>query len=201
MSAPDHAIPLLAADLRAALGNCRIGNEIVVTEETTSTNDLVWEAHGKGVSDGFIAMAERQTAGRGQYGRHWHSSPYLGLWFSVLLRPKLTLAESPQLTSWLANAIALTIREQTGCVPFIKPPNDVFLLNRKVAGVLVEGRTEANGSYVAAAGIGINVNQTIDDFPEDLRSTAGSLALAAGHPVSRKRFAIALFKNLESVML
>ncbi len=201
MSAPDHETPLVAADLRAALGDCRIGKEIIVTEETTSTNDLVWEAHGKGVPDGFVAIAERQTAGRGQYGRNWHSSPYLGLWFSVLLRPKLTLAESPQLTSWLANAIALTIREQTGCLPFIKPPNDIFLLNRKVAGVLVEGRTETNGSYVAVAGIGINVNQTIDDFPEDLRATAGSLAIAAQHPISRKLFAIALFKRLESAIL
>jgi BirA family biotin operon repressor/biotin-[acetyl-CoA-carboxylase] ligase len=187
---------LIATELSAALQSYRIGNDIVVVEETESTNDLVWKAVERGVSEGFVIFAERQTKGRGQYGRRWESAPYLGLWFSVLLHPALTLAESPKLTVLLAEAVAATIAAETGCAPTIKWPNDIYLSGRKVAGVLVEGRTAADGSYVAVAGIGINVNQTIDDFPDELRATAGSLAMATDTKVSRAKLAIALLRKL-----
>src|SRR3954471_3804225 len=155
---------LVANDLRAALDGYRLGNEILLVEETESTNDLAWEAANRGAGDGFVVFAERQTKGRGQYGRRWESAPYLGLWFSVLLRPAVTLQESPKLTSILAEAVATTIAEATGTTARIKPPNDIHISDRKVAGVLVEGRTADDGSYVAVAGIGINVNQAPDDF-------------------------------------
>lgn len=191
---------LIAAELRAGLEGCRIGNEIVVVEEARSTNDLAWEAAERGALAGFVVFAERQTAGRGQYGRSWESAPYQGLWLSVLLRPAMTLQESPQLTSLLAGVVAETIIEETGSAATIKPPNDIYVAGRKVAGILVEGRNDDNGAYVAVAGIGINVKQTMDDFPEELRATAGSLAMATGQRIDRAEFAIALLRNLEKRM-
>src|SRR5688572_16944863 len=188
---------LIAAKLRAGLEGARIGNEIMVVEEARSTNDLAWEALERGTAEGFVVFAERQTAGRGQYGRRWESAPYQGLWLSILLRPALTLEQSPQLTSLLASVVAETITEQTGCVTTIKPPNDVYVANRKVAGILVEGRTETGGGYVAVAGIGINANQTVDDFPEELRATAGSLAMMTGRRIDRAELALRLLRNLE----
>jgi BirA family biotin operon repressor/biotin-[acetyl-CoA-carboxylase] ligase len=182
---------LVAEELRGALKQ-----EIVVVEETESTNDLAWKAAERGGKEGLAVFAERQTKGRGQYGRRWESAPYLGLWFSVLLRPALTLAESPKLTLLLAEKIAATIQEETGCVTTIKPPNDIYVGGRKVAGILVEGRTATDGSYLAVAGIGINVNQTIEDFPEKLRETAGSLLMAAGRKIDRARLAIAVLRSL-----
>ena len=187
---------LIATELRAGLGGCRIGNEIAVVDEATSTNDLAWEAARRGAAEGFVVFAERQTKGRGQYGRRWESASSKGLWFSVLLRPALTLRESPRLTSMLAEVVAATITEEAGCPAMIKPPNDIYVAGRKVAGVLVEGRTESDGSYVGVAGIGINVSQTIDDFPEELRATAGSLAMVAGRKISRSKLAISLLGNL-----
>src|SRR5205809_2399120 len=111
---------LIATELCAGLGGCGIGNEIVVVEETASTNDLAWEAANRGAGDGFVVFAERQTKGRGQYGRRWESAPYLGLSFSILLRPVLSLRESPKLTLLLAENIATTIQQETGCVSTIK---------------------------------------------------------------------------------
>jgi BirA family biotin operon repressor/biotin-[acetyl-CoA-carboxylase] ligase len=189
---------LIATELRAGLAGRRTGNEIVVVEETESTNDLAWEAAERGAAAGFVVFAERQTKGRGQYGRRWESAPYQGLWFSVLLRPAMTLRESPRLTSLLAEVVSATIAEETGCTPTIKPPNDIYISGYKVAGVLVEGRTAGDGSYVAVAGIGINVNQTLDDFPEELRASAGSLAMATGRRIDRSKLAIALLRNLDS---
>lgn len=198
MSGPESSDRLVAADLRAGLGECRLGNQLVVVDETPSTNDLAWEAEARGAPEGFVVFTERQTAGRGQYGRRWESAPYQGLWFSVLLRPHLTLNESPQLTALLAIVTAATIIEETGCVASIKSPNDIYVDGRKIAGVLVEGRTASDKSYVAVAGIGVNVNQTLEDFPVELQTTAGSLRLTTGHPLSRGALAIALLRKLET---
>ncbi len=197
MSAPCDR--LIAAELQAALKDYRIGSEIAIVEETGSTNDLAWEAAERGAPEGFVVFAERQTKGRGQYGRQWDSAPYLGLWLSILLRPAMTLSESPRLTTLLAEMVAAAIADETGCTTTIKPPNDIYVSGRKVAGVLVEGRTDKNGNYLAVAGLGLNVNQTIDDFPEELRARAGSLAMAMGRKFNRTRLAIAVLRQLANV--
>ena len=199
MSEVDGSDRLVAEHLRAGLEEgCRLGNELVVVEETRSTNDLVWEAEARGAREGFVVFAEKQTAGRGQYGRRWESAPYQGLWFSVLLRPSLTVPESPQLTSLLATVLAATFAEETGCAAKIKAPNDIYMAGRKIAGVLVEGRTTADQNYVAVAGVGINVNQELYQFPFELQATAGSLRLVAGRPVDRSRLALALLRKLDT---
>jgi len=197
MSEDDRSARLVADELRAALPGSCVGNQIVVVEEARSSNDIAWEAAERGAAEGFVVFAERQTAGRGQYGRRWESAPYRGLWFSVLLRPPITLNESPRLTSLLAGAAAATIIAETGCAASIKPPNDIYVDGRKIAGILVEGRTAGDGSYVAVAGMGVNVNQTAEDFPEELRATAGSLRMATGREVRRTDLAVALLRKLE----
>src|SRR3954471_5337563 len=116
---------LIANELRPALAGSRVGNEIVVVEETESTNDLAWTAAERGATEGYVVFAERQTKGRGQYGRRWESAPYLGLWFSILLRPAMTLAESPRLTLVLAEAVSIALTGETGLETRIKLPNDI----------------------------------------------------------------------------
>ena len=197
MSEADPGDRLIAEELRSALGNARFGNQLLVVEETSSTNDLAWEAESRGAPEGFVALAERQTAGRGRYGRQWSSAYRRGLWFSVLLRPKLTMKESPLLTSVFARATAAAIIEETGCAVSIKMPNDIYLGIRKIAGVMVEGRTERDGHYVAVAGLGVNVNQLPQDFPEELQARAGSLRMSIGQTIPRGPFLVALLQKLE----
>ena len=197
MSEAEQRDRLSADELRSSLGECLVGSEIVVMEEASSTNDLAWEAEARGAPEGFVVFAERQTAGRGQYGRRWESAPSQGLWFSVLLRPRISLSESPQLTSLLAGATAATIIEGTGCAASIKTPNDIYAAGRKIAGVLVEGRNTSDGKYVAVAGVGVNVNQTLEDFPAELRTTAGSLRMAIGRKIPRGPLAVALLRKLD----
>jgi BirA family biotin operon repressor/biotin-[acetyl-CoA-carboxylase] ligase len=175
-----------------------MGNQLIVVEEANSTNDIAWAAAERGAPEGFVVFAERQTAGRGQYGRRWESAPYQGLWFSVLLRLGITLTESPRLTSLLAGVVAATIIEETGCAASIKAPNDIYVASRKVAGVLVEGRMASDGSYIAVAGLGVNVNQTLEDFPAELHQTAGSLRMATGRQIERGPLAVALLRKLEA---
>ncbi|CAN5695991.1 hypothetical protein BH20VER1_BH20VER1_25870 [soil metagenome] len=179
--------------IRTALAGQLIGREIVVLEETTSTNDVIAQMAAE-QREGLVVIAEEQSAGRGQYGRRWESAPGNGLWLSVLLRPQLAVADSAKLTDLLARTIAA----QIGPGASIKPPNDVYLSGRKVAGVLVEMKVEPNGRYGAIAGMGINVNHTVEDFPPELQETATSLALHCGQPVDRTMFAIALLRRLEA---
>jgi BirA family transcriptional regulator, biotin operon repressor / biotin---[acetyl-CoA-carboxylase] ligase len=188
---------LKADDLRAALDDPHIGNRIVVVEETTSTNDLVWQMAQEGSGDGLVVFAERQTAGRGQRGNRWESAPHQGLWFSILLRPKIGPAESARLTTWATQTVAATVEEALGINAAIKPPNDVYAGDRKIAGVLVEMRVEKTGDYLAIAGIGVNVNQSAGDFSDELCERAGSLAMAVGKRIDRPEFAIALLRDLD----
>lgn len=189
--------PLDPEQLRRALGDCTIGCEIVVLEETTSTNDSVLKRASPEVAEGLVIFAEHQTAGRGQRSNWWESAPHMGLWFSILLRPKIDIGESPRLTDWIAEIVAETIRAEFGLSVALKTPNDVQIDGRKVAGVLVEMRAQTNARHIAIAGIGVNVNHASEDFSEELRERAISLAMALNREVDRHKFAIALLRNLD----
>jgi BirA family biotin operon repressor/biotin-[acetyl-CoA-carboxylase] ligase len=188
---------LLAADLSASLGDCVVGRRIIVLQSTGSTNDFLRQMLTPELPEGFVVFAEEQTAGRGQRGNRWASASHLGLWFSILLRPQLPLAESARLTNWAAQAVAATIRRETGLEPVIKPPNDIYLGARKVAGVLLETKAGRGQEFSAIAGIGVNLNQAPSDFPAELQERAGSLAMALGSKIERALFAVALLRELE----
>jgi BirA family biotin operon repressor/biotin-[acetyl-CoA-carboxylase] ligase len=188
---------LLAEELEADLGSALIGREIIVLEQTGSTNDAILQVATPDSNEGLVLFAEHQTAGRGQRGNRWESAAGKGLWFSILLRPRIDLASSPQLTAWAAEAISGTIQNEFPLTPTIKPPNDVQIDECKVAGVLIEMRAQKNAPHLAIAGIGVNVNQSREDFPKKLQSRAISLAMALGKQVDRRKFASALLRKLD----
>jgi BirA family transcriptional regulator, biotin operon repressor / biotin---[acetyl-CoA-carboxylase] ligase len=189
--------PLVAEKLQANLGRLVIGREIIVLEQTGSTNDAILQVANADTKEGLVLFAEHQIAGRGQRGNRWESAAQKGLWFSILLRPRIDLASSPQLTAWAAEAISGTIKNEFSLTPTIKLPNDVQIHECKVAGVLVEMRAQKNAPHLAIAGIGVNVNQSREDFPKELQSRAISLAMALGKQVDRQKFAIALLRKLD----
>jgi BirA family transcriptional regulator, biotin operon repressor / biotin---[acetyl-CoA-carboxylase] ligase len=188
---------LVAEELQAGIGSAVIGREIIVLEQTGSTNDAILQAANANSKEGLVVFAEHQTAGRGQRGNRWESAMEKGLWFSILLRPKIDLVSSPKLTAWAAEAISDTIQYEFSVTPTIKLPNDVQIDARKVAGVLVEMRAREKAPHLAIAGIGVNVNQSREDFPKELQSRAISLAMALGRQIDRQNFAIALLRELD----
>lgn len=188
---------LRANRLRSDASSFVIGREIVVLEQTESTNDMVRAMSGGDWPEGLVVFAEHQTAARGQRGNKWESTAHKGLWFSILLQPHLPIQDSARLTSWAAKAIASTIESHCRLKAWIKEPNDVYIGDRKVAGVLVEMCARAQAAHVAVVGIGLNVNQTISDFPEELRDRATSLAMLRRGRVDRHQLAVALLENLD----
>ncbi len=188
---------LIAEEMRDAIADRMIGREIVVVEETTSTNDSILQRATQTAGEGLVVFAERQTTGRGQRNNTWESAAHKGLWFSTLLRPKIDINESGRLTTWAVNAIAQTISEEFALTATIKLPNDVYIDGKKVAGVLVEMRAQKNAPHFAVLGIGINVNHGAEDFSKELRGRAISLAMALDRHIDRQKFAVALLRNLD----
>jgi BirA family biotin operon repressor/biotin-[acetyl-CoA-carboxylase] ligase len=195
LGSPDR---LIADDLLARLGLCPLVREIVVFEETDSTNNLAMQRGRQGGAGGLVVFAERQTAGRGRFGRPWASASHRGLWFSLLLRPALPLSLWPRLTTWAAVALADAIENALGLPVQIKWPNDVYLGGRKIAGILAESGTDHTGEPFAVVGIGVNVNHEPADFPPELSAKAGSLRMATDRDIDRPAFATALLRALDA---
>jgi len=174
-----------------------IGHEINYFAEVTSTNDVAKELAAKGAKEGTVVLAETQTQGKGRLGRRW-LSPKGGIWFSVILRPKITAKDSYQLTFMAAVVIAKTIRKMFKVDAEIKWPNDVLVNERKVCGILTESRVRGDAMDFAVIGIGVNANVDLASFPKDLRSSVTSLEAEVKGEVGRERFLCALLKELEN---
>jgi len=188
---------LCADHLLAQVLSVTIGRQIIVLEQTGSTNDAILEFATGNSQEGLVLFAEHQTAGRGQRGNRWESAAGKGLWFSMLLRPEIQINDSGRLTIWAIETISDVIRTEFSLEPTVKLPNDVQLYGRKVAGVLVEMHAQEKAPYLAIVGVGINVNQSPDDFPPELQSRAISLAMALHRPLDRQKLAVALLQNLD----
>src|SRR5213592_2081863 len=188
---------LIVNEMRAELGTTVIGREIIVLEQTGSTNDAILRIATSNSKEGLVLFAEHQTEGRGQRGNRWESAAGKGLWFSILLRPKIQINDSGRLTIWAIETISDVIRTEFSLEPAIKLPNDVQLYGRKVAGVLVEMRAQEKAPHLAVVGVGINVNQSLEDFPLELQNRAISLAMALHRPVDRRQFAVAVLRYLD----
>ena len=217
MSQAESVDRLIAGELQAHFACATIGRQIIVLEQTASTNDAILRLathQGAAISSGAVALAkaasppslanaglvlfaEHQTAGRGRRGNRWESAAGKGLWFSILLRPGIQVNDSGRLTIWAMKSICDVIRTEFALEPAIKLPNDVLLCGRKVAGLLVEMRAQQKAPHLAIVGIGINVNHSVEDFPPELQNRAISLAMALHRPVDRQKFAVALLQNLD----
>jgi BirA family biotin operon repressor/biotin-[acetyl-CoA-carboxylase] ligase len=171
--------------------------EITVFEETDSTNERAAQLGRSGVAPGIAIFAERQTAGRGRFGRRWESSGHRGLWFSLLLRPELPVEHWARLTTWAAVGVATAIEQSVGVKVEIKWPNDLQIRGGKIAGILTETIFDAGTKPFAVVGIGVNVNHELADFPPELVGKAGSLRIAAERTFDRSALAVEILRALD----
>ena len=144
--------------------------------EVGSTNAVVSTLSGPEKMP-VIAVADRQTGGRGRRGRSFHSPSGSGIYMSVLLYPDNTFNPSTGFTCMMAVAACFAIRNVLKLQPEIKWVNDLFLNGKKVAGILTEGNVSVEDNTISSIviGIGINVYCPKDGFPEEIRKTAGCL--------------------------
>lgn len=160
---------------------------LLIRETVGSTNDDVRELALSGAADGLVVLAERQTEGRGRRGAAWFSPAGQSLAFSVLVRPDEPKALWPRLALAAGLAVAEAIEAHCPHVG-IKWPNDVWIRQRKVAGILVEAGTD-----FAIVGVGLNINS--DSFPPEVSEIATSLKIETGTDHCRAEVLAAVLKH------
>lgn len=164
-----------------------IGREVFVHDSLASTNDAA-----DAVPDGTIVLARHQSRGRGQHGRVWQSRPDASLLMSVRLRPPQELNRPVILTAWAAVAVGDAVLDLTGRQARIKWPNDLLVHGQKVCGILIEQR------HATIVGIGLNINQTADDFATAALPDATSLAILAGRSFELRGVCEAVVRKLDA---
>lgn len=157
-----------------------IGSEIRWYETIDSTNREALALAPSEAIHGMVLLAGAQTRGRGRQGRSWMSTPGLGLYCTIVLRPR----ERHDIIPLLGLMAALAVHDALGLFCHakrdIKWPNDVLIEGRKISGILGETATGRDGISHIALGIAINVNHGPHDFPEELRERAASIRMFEG---------------------
>ena len=187
-----------AVRMRAKLSSRIFGRVLEYHERVGSTNDVILDMAEQAAPHGTVCLADEQSAGRGRRGYGWFSPPGCGIWASVLLRPRLSADRTPPLTLCAAAAVAPVLETAAGVSVEIKWPNDLIMRGRKVAGILAESRVVSGDEPVIVIGMGINVNHTRGQFPDELSASATSLRIESGRPVSREDLFLAILASLES---
>ncbi|MDV0443189.1 biotin--[acetyl-CoA-carboxylase] ligase [Methanorbis rubei] len=168
---------------------------ITIHKRTGSTNDDAKALAVAGAVHGTMVLAEEQTAGKGRLGRSFYSPKSSGIYLSVVLRPELLFTDAVLITTAAAVAVCRAIEEMTDQTPEIKWVNDVFVDGRKVCGILCEAVSGFESGRVECVVVGIGINVSASEFPEEIRSVAGSL-FEENPGFSRNRFAAAVANHL-----
>jgi BirA family biotin operon repressor/biotin-[acetyl-CoA-carboxylase] ligase len=190
------SVKLIQANLSAQ----ELGGEITYYPVTDSTNADLWEmVEQKEASAGQVVVTDDQRTGRGRQGRSWFSAPGLDLTFSVLIYHDLPMERSGLLALGVGVAVVDAL-EMAGLQAGLKWPNDILVNRRKLGGILAESRKVDNRSAVVL-GIGLNMNEELTDFPEELQPAAVSARMELGHIVQRETILARSLNRLEELII
>jgi BirA family biotin operon repressor/biotin-[acetyl-CoA-carboxylase] ligase len=194
IQSPDLLTP---SEIRPFLKTKWMGKTIHHFHTLDSTNSKAYQLALDGAEEGEVVISESQEKGRGRLGRQWFSPPFLNLYLSVILRPKIPPHQASLITLMAAVATAEAIQKFSGLLPLIKWPNDILLRDRKIAGLLNEIHSEMDRIHFVILGIGVNLNLDKRKFSKEFGAEATSLKIEMGQAISRKIFLQTLLQELE----
>ncbi len=191
-----------------------IGSEIHIFDRVESTNNIAKEIAVSGCKEGAVVIADSQSKGRGRQGRMWESPAGVGIYLSIILKPKKVVS---QLTLVAGVAVAEAINESfkfqvsssklknlknlqlatCNLQPKLKWPNDININGKKAGGILTEGISKGKAVIV---GIGINVNtppRGDEGFSDELKDKATSIMMETGKRVDRNLLIAELLNSFE----
>ena len=194
--APDR---LRVGELFGLLSDARVGSQLMCLDVVDSTNTECKRQAMVGAPEGLVVTAEEQTGGRGRRGRGFQSPRGKGLYLSALFRPDLEPEQVSDFTAWVAVAVCDGIEACCGIRPQIKWTNDIILNGKKLVGILTELSlvSETNTLDYMVTGIGVNVNQAVEDFSPEIQEMATSLSMVLGRPVRRADLAAQIILALD----
>lgn len=190
---------LLSADeVRPGLKSSVFGQQhYFYCREIDSTNNYARTLASEGYPEGTVVVAEKQTAGRGRRGRSWYSPGSQGIYVSFILRPALPMKEISRISLLAAVVVAETLEGELGIPARIKWPNDILVNHKKICGILSEAVTDTDGIEYIVIGIGINMNNQLQEFPDDFRTAATSAQAESEQACSRIQILQGLLVNFE----
>ena len=190
--------PLDVDRIKSCLRTAYVGQQIEYRARTASTNTVAKLLAGQGAPEGTVVIADLQDAGRGRLDRRWLSPSNANLLLTIVFCPSLRPSEAQRLTMICALATVDAIQTVTGLSARLKWPNDILVSGKKVGGILTELGLRGGELGFAVVGIGLNVNMSQDDLPEELRPVATSLAEELRCDVDREDLLCALLARIET---
>lgn len=145
--------------------------KIDIVDSIDSTNEEL-KRNASILEEGYVLISNRQEKGKGRNNRIFHSPKQEGIYMSILLRPKLSITHSLKLTACASVAIYESIKNLYQLSPKIKWVNDVYLHDKKIAGILCEASIEVNTANVEYMIVGIGINVHDYEMPTDLKEIA-----------------------------
>lgn len=183
---------LHATYIEALLKSRRREFPLTVLDEVDSTNDEAARQLAAGREAPFVILARKQTRGRGRFGRTWHSDDDHNLYSSFAFRPHIPPHRMPTFTLWMGVNICELITNFCAIQAGLKWPNDIVFEGRKAGGMLTEARIDSDQMRDLVFGLGLNVNNPANAWPEELSKRATSLAEQADRKLDLNHFAAAL---------
>ncbi len=151
--------------------------DLIVYDKATSSNTLAKELAKNGAEEGTVVLVKSQTAGKGRLGRSFISSSENGLYFTIILRPGIQASDAIHITTIGAASLCEAIKETSGKQAKIKWVNDIYINEKKCAGILTESQINASNGTLeyAVIGMGINVLPPQNGFDEEIADIATSI--------------------------
>jgi len=176
--------------------------KVLVYNSVLSTNNIAKHLANEGLQGKTVILSNEQTKGRGRFNRSFYSKKSCGIYMSVILRPKLTPSKTNLITIVAAIAVCKAIESLYPIKPQIKWTNDILINGKKVCGILTELATEAESDLTqfVVLGIGINVNNNIEDFPQEIRDISTSLKMESGKNINRSRLIAKIILELDKLI-
>ncbi|MDU9375676.1 Bifunctional ligase/repressor BirA [Methanocorpusculaceae archaeon Sp1] len=190
---------LLPYEVKRYLKTQVIGQEMHHFEQVPSTDALARQLlHevGDEVAPGTVLVAEQQTGGIGRMNRVW-MSPEGGIWATIVLMPKLNVDQTFTIMMAGSLALARAIRQEFGLSALIKWPNDVFIGDKKVAGMTIELTADDDILRYCLVGVGIDVNVSVEKTMPNISNLVTSISDELGHEVERAEFFARFLKEFE----
>jgi BirA family biotin operon repressor/biotin-[acetyl-CoA-carboxylase] ligase len=191
-----NIMSLNTVSLKQSLTGKFIGHQIYYYEEIGSTNDEAFRLGLAGAPEGTALIGNSQSAGKGRMQRVWHSPAGSNIYTSIILRPQIEPARTPQISILAGVAVAEVLDSYCPDRIELKWPNDVLIDGKKVCGILSQVKTATSEVDFIILGIGINVNISYGQFPKEICNLATSLAIETGRKISRQELIISLYENL-----
>ncbi|TCT25553.1 BirA family biotin operon repressor/biotin-[acetyl-CoA-carboxylase] ligase [Melghiribacillus thermohalophilus] len=188
---------LSANTIQWGLSTNWLGSRVIFEKTTDSTQVIAHHLGREGAQHGTVVVADEQVKGRGRLNRTWYSKKGDGIWMSLILRPEVEPQQAPQLTLLSAVAIVEALEEITDLAFYIKWPNDIYVHDHKIAGILTEMQAEQDQINYIVQGIGLNVNQNREDFNMISDNEPTSLKIETGMAWNRRPLIQVILQQIE----